>query len=118
VSDTVWVTTLVDDQALFFDTRDGLVVLLGCAHAGVVNTLEYIQRITSGRPFQAVFGGLHLLSASPERRQKTIEAFRRWDIQTMAPAHCTGMLALAQLWTEFPERCSSCAVGVSMAFHK
>ena len=109
---------LVDDQALFFDTRDGLVVLLGCAHAGVVNTLEYIQRITSGRPFQAVFGGLHLLSASPERRQKTIEAFRRWDIQTMAPAHCTGMSAIARLWTEFPDRCSSCAVGVSMAFHK
>ena len=107
---------LLDDQALFFDTQEGLVVLMGCGHAGVVNTLEYIQRLTGGRPIHAVLGGLHLLNASSERIVKTIGAFRRLEIQRLAPAHCTGLPALAQLWTAFPERCSTCAVGTRWVF--
>jgi len=107
---------LLDDQALFFDTRDGLVVLLGCAHAGVVNTLEYIQYITGGRPIHAILGGLHLRVAGPERIERTIEAFQRWHIQRIAPAHCTGVSAVARLRTAFPEKCFSCAVGTRMVF--
>jgi 7,8-dihydropterin-6-yl-methyl-4-(beta-D-ribofuranosyl)aminobenzene 5'-phosphate synthase len=109
---------LLDDQALFFDTQAGLVVLLGCAHSGVVNTLEYVQHLTGGRPIHAILGGLHLLKASPERMEKTIAAFRRLDIQRLAPAHCTGLPALAQLWTTFPDRCSPCAVSTSMLFQR
>lgn len=107
---------LLDDQALFFDTAEGLVVLLGCAHSGVVNTLEYIRHITGGRPIHAILGGLHLLAASPERMEKTITSFRRLDIQRLAPGHCTGLPALAQLWTAFPGRSLSCAVGASWVF--
>jgi 7,8-dihydropterin-6-yl-methyl-4-(beta-D-ribofuranosyl)aminobenzene 5'-phosphate synthase len=109
---------LLDDQALYFDTQDGLVILLGCSHAGVVNTLEYIQHRTGGRPIHAILGGLHLGTASPERIEKTIAAFRRWDLQQLAPGHCTGLPALAQLWTAFPGRCSSCAVGASVVFQR
>jgi 7,8-dihydropterin-6-yl-methyl-4-(beta-D-ribofuranosyl)aminobenzene 5'-phosphate synthase len=109
---------LIDDQALYFDTAKGLVVLLGCAHAGVVNTLEYIGRLTGGRPIHAILGGMHLLAASPERMEKTIAAFRRLDIQRLAPAHCTGLPALAQLWAAFPGRCLSCAVGTSLVFQR
>jgi len=107
---------LLDDQALYFDTQKGLVVLLGCGHAGVVNTLEYIRHITGGRPIHAILGGLHLLAAGPERMEKTIAVFRRLDIRRLAPAHCTGLPALAQLWAALPDRCSSCAVGVRMHF--
>jgi 7,8-dihydropterin-6-yl-methyl-4-(beta-D-ribofuranosyl)aminobenzene 5'-phosphate synthase len=107
---------LLDDQALYFDTADGLVVLLGCGHAGVVNTLEYIQQITGGRPIWALLGGLHLVAATPERMDKTIAAFRRLDIQRLAPAHCTGLPALAQLWSAFSDRWASCAVGTSLVF--
>jgi 7,8-dihydropterin-6-yl-methyl-4-(beta-D-ribofuranosyl)aminobenzene 5'-phosphate synthase len=107
---------LMDDQALFFDTPDGLVVVMGCGHAGVVNTLEYIRRITHSRPVHTVLGGMHLLTASPERIAKTVETFRRLDIKQIAPAHCTGMPAVAQLWTSFPGCCFPCAVGVSMVF--
>ena len=109
---------LLDDQALYFDTKDGLVILLGCAHSGVVNTLEYVQHLTGGRPIHAILGGLHLLKASPERMEKTIAAFRRLEIWRLAPAHCTGLPALAQLWTAFPDRCSSCAVGASSVFQR
>jgi 7,8-dihydropterin-6-yl-methyl-4-(beta-D-ribofuranosyl)aminobenzene 5'-phosphate synthase len=107
---------LMDDQALYFDTTEGLVVLLGCGHAGVVNTLEYVRHLTGGRPIHAILGGLHLLTASPERMERTIAAFRRLDIQRLAPAHCTGLPAQAQLWTAFPGRCSACAVGASWVF--
>jgi 7,8-dihydropterin-6-yl-methyl-4-(beta-D-ribofuranosyl)aminobenzene 5'-phosphate synthase len=109
---------LLDDQALFFDTADGLVVLLGCGHAGVVNTLDYVQRLTDGRPIHTILGGLHLGTASPERIGKTIAAFRRWDLRQLSPCHCTGMSAMAQLWTAFPARCSSCAVGASWVFQR
>jgi 7,8-dihydropterin-6-yl-methyl-4-(beta-D-ribofuranosyl)aminobenzene 5'-phosphate synthase len=109
---------LLDDQALYFDTQEGLVMLLGCGHAGVVNTLDYVQHLTGGRSIHAILGGLHLLKASPERLEKTIAAFRRLDIQRLAPAHCTGLPALAQLWTAFPEHCFSCAVGANLVFQR
>ena len=109
---------LLDDQALFFDTTEGLVVLLGCAHSGVLNTLEHVRHLAAGRPIHTVLGGMHLHTASPERMEKTIAAFRRLDLQRLAPAHCTGMPALAQLWTAFPARCSSCAVGASWVFQR
>jgi 7,8-dihydropterin-6-yl-methyl-4-(beta-D-ribofuranosyl)aminobenzene 5'-phosphate synthase len=107
---------LLDDQALFFDTRDGLVILLGCAHSGVVNTLNYVRRITGCRSIHTIIGGLHLLTASEDRIQKTIESFRQWNMQRIAPCHCTGMLAMTQLWSAFPGRCAHCSVGTSMMF--
>jgi 7,8-dihydropterin-6-yl-methyl-4-(beta-D-ribofuranosyl)aminobenzene 5'-phosphate synthase len=109
---------LADDQALFFDTPDGLVVLLGCGHAGVVNTLEYVRHLTGGRPIHALLGGLHLLTASSERVERTIAAFRRLALQYLAPAHCTGLPALAQLWTAFPGRCAPCAVASTVSFQR
>jgi 7,8-dihydropterin-6-yl-methyl-4-(beta-D-ribofuranosyl)aminobenzene 5'-phosphate synthase len=107
---------LVDDQALFFDTREGLVVVVGCGHAGVVNTLEYIQRIAGDRPIRAVIGGFHLLNANAERLDRTLDAFRRWNIQQISPGHCTGPAAVARLWAAFPERCAPCAVGTNLIF--
>jgi metal-dependent hydrolase (beta-lactamase superfamily II) len=61
---------------------------------------------------------MHLLTASPERMAKTIETFRRLRIQRIAPAHCTGISAVAQLWAAFPGRCSPCAVGTNMTFQE
>jgi 7,8-dihydropterin-6-yl-methyl-4-(beta-D-ribofuranosyl)aminobenzene 5'-phosphate synthase len=107
---------LVDDQALFFDTRAGLVVVLGCGHAGVVNTLEHVRQITSNRPICAVIGGLHLLNASPDRMNKTLEAFGQWNIQQIVPGHCTGVAAIVRLWTAFPGRCTPCATGTKLLF--
>lgn len=107
---------LLDDQALYFDTRDGLVVVLGCGHAGVVNTLDYIGQLTGNRPVCALLGGLHLLAATPERMDFTLEAFRRRDLRKIAAGHCTGLPAIVRLWTEFPERCVACSVGLTLEF--
>lgn len=107
---------LADDQSLFFSSRQGTVVLLGCAHSGVINTLAYIQQLTGGQPLYAVFGGMHLVHASPERRAQTIDAFRRLDIARLGPAHCTSLSATVELWNALPGHCFPCNVGTVLDF--
>lgn len=109
---------LIDDQAMFFEADAGTVVLLGCAHAGVINTLVYIRQLTDDRPVHAVIGGMHLVNASPGRMDRTTESLERFGIDLLAPCHCTGMAALVRLRTAFPDSCKSCIVGTTMEFEK
>ena len=102
---------LMDDQAAFVETPAGTVVILGCAHAGVINTLQYIQSLTNSWPIHTVIGGMHLLHASPERMDKTVAELRRLDVKRILPCHCTGLPAIARLWNEFAGRCAACPVG-------
>lgn len=107
---------LADDQAVFFHTPAGVVVVLGCAHAGVVNTLEHIERLTDGARVHAILGGMHLLNASVERLAATVAAFRRREVARLLPAHCTGLGAVARLWESFPGRCAAAGVGSRFTF--
>ncbi|QDU58927.1 MBL fold metallo-hydrolase [Aeoliella mucimassa] len=115
-SDCTRIDTIPDDQALFFDTAEGTVVLLGCAHAGVINTLEYIQQLTDGKPLHAVIGGMHLLNASSDRMERTIRSLTSLGVQMIAPAHCSGGRSAARLWAEFPDRWVPCPVGTRFEF--
>ncbi|MBN1395330.1 MAG: MBL fold metallo-hydrolase [Pirellulales bacterium] len=101
---------LIDDQSLFFESREGVVILLGCAHSGVVNTMRYVRELTGGRPIHAVLGGMHLVQASPERLAETIEEFKRLEVPLIAPCHCTGDAAVAAFRAAFPDRCAACHV--------
>ena len=107
---------LVDDQALFIGSRTGTVVVLGCAHAGVINTLRYVRELTDGKPIRAVLGGMHLLKASRERMDRTIEALRELDVDCLAPGHCTGPAATAELWSALPGKCRACGAGTRLEF--
>ncbi|OQB90008.1 MAG: putative hydrolase [Verrucomicrobia bacterium ADurb.Bin118] len=107
---------LLDDQAVFLPTAAGVVVVLGCAHAGVVNTLRHIEQLTGTRRIRAVLGGMHLLNASPERLEATVEAFRQREIPLLVPAHCTGIRAVARLWETFPAACATGGVGSRFTF--
>lgn len=90
---------LEDDQALWIRTHHGLVVLLGCAHAGVINTLEWAVQVTGETRIAAVLGGLHLVQASPERLAFTAEALARLGVGRILPCHCTGEEGMAFLET-------------------
>lgn len=105
-----------DDQSIFFEADEGTVVLLGCAHSGVINTLQYVSELTGERPIHAVIGGMHLVDASQERVARTLEELRRWDLKVLAPAHCTGMPATVAMWNAFPEIIAPCHVGSKFAF--
>lgn len=107
---------LVDDQAVYFDTSQGLVILLGCAHAGVVNTLEYVRRLAPGRPVRALMGGMHLLSAGEQRLRATAAALREAGVRRIGLAHCTGLSAMARLQAELPGKCFHSVVGTRERF--
>jgi 7,8-dihydropterin-6-yl-methyl-4-(beta-D-ribofuranosyl)aminobenzene 5'-phosphate synthase len=107
---------LTDDQAVFFEALEGTVVILGCAHAGVINTLRHIRQLTGERPIHAVLGGMHLVQASKDRIERTIDELRRLDVGRIGPAHCTGEKATAALRRAFPERFLPCHAGSRFEF--
>jgi 7,8-dihydropterin-6-yl-methyl-4-(beta-D-ribofuranosyl)aminobenzene 5'-phosphate synthase len=107
---------LVDDQAMYFPSRKGIVVLLGCAHAGVVNTLDHIAHLTGGDPIHAVLGGMHLHAANDRRLAATTDALRRHRIDLLAPAHCTGADPTALLRGCFPQAFAECHAGSRFVF--
>ena len=109
---------LLDDQALYLETRAGLVVVLGCAHAGAVNTLDYVVQLTGGEPIVAVLGGMHLVRANKERLDATVAAFQRHGVQRIGAAHCTGLPATVYLWSQLPGRCFECSVGSTFTVGK
>ncbi|MBL7166811.1 MAG: MBL fold metallo-hydrolase [Dehalococcoidales bacterium] len=94
---------LADDLALIIDTDFGLVVILGCAHRGIVNTLRHAQTITGKELIYAVIGGTHLVGASEERIEKTIADLRGMGIQRLGVSHCTGFHASARLSQAFED---------------
>lgn len=94
---------LRDDRAVFIKSERGLIVILGCAHRGVVNTLRYGQKLTGVEPIYTVIGGTHLIGASPERMNSTVADLKKLDIQRLGVSHCTGLPASAMLAREFGE---------------
>ncbi len=102
---------ILDDQSVFFTGKEGTVVVLGCAHAGVVNTLEHIRTLTHGASLHTVVGGMHLLNADERRLAETFAALRRLDVRRFGPNHCTGLYPTTLFWREFPGRCFPCSAG-------
>ncbi len=105
-----------DDLALWVRTGEGLVVCLGCGHAGLINTLEQAQRQNEGMPIRAVIGGFHLQNADHRRLEQTIEALRRIAPELIIPCHCTGEDAVFALRAAFGKRCRPGAAGMTCVF--
>jgi len=95
---------LLDDLALVIKTEPGLVIILGCAHHGIINTLHYAQKLTGIKPIHAVLGGAHLLYASEERIRLTVKALKELDVKKLGLCHCTSLPATCVLAREFGER--------------
>ncbi|MEA1996542.1 MAG: MBL fold metallo-hydrolase, partial [Gemmatimonadota bacterium] len=108
---------LYDDQALFFRTSQGTVVLLGCAHAGAINTLNYIRGLTGDKTIYAAAGGMHLVTAGEERLARTVEGIEELGIERLYPIHCTGFEATIRLCSSLPGKCYPCPVGTSIEFN-
>lgn len=103
-----------DDQSLVLETDRGLVVLLGCCHAGLINTLEHVAYVTGRRDVYAVVGGTHLGFCAQEQLEKTIAALKRYGISKLAASHCTGFAASARLSREMPREFQTAMVGFSL----
>ena len=93
---------ILDDLSLFYVSNQGLVILLGCAHAGLVNIVEHARQVTGVSQVRAIIGGTHLGPASAEQQEKTIEYLHSLNFSCFAPNHCTGLPLLTRLAREFP----------------
>lgn len=102
-----------DDQAIFVNLAGrGLVVITGCCHAGLFNTLAKAQEIFPGAPLYGLIGGLHWNFLSESELDEVIGALAKYEPQWVLATHCTGALATHMLRDRFGERCPFNTVGL------
>jgi 7,8-dihydropterin-6-yl-methyl-4-(beta-D-ribofuranosyl)aminobenzene 5'-phosphate synthase len=94
----------LDDQSLILNTERGLLVILGCAHSGVINILNHVINKTGKDRFYAIVGGTHLDFLAPEQLEESIKALRKIQIEKIGASHCTGMSGAFRLHQEFGDR--------------
>lgn len=107
VEDKLYVKDRVlDDQALVANVEDkGLVVITGCAHSGIINTVLYAKELMKSDKVHMVLGGFHLIGADEDRLRNSIESLLKINPEVIRPGHCTGSKALNRLMNSFAERC-------------
>ncbi len=92
---------LADDLAIVVRTTEGFILITGCAHRGIVNTVRQVQKLTRGKYIHTIIGGTHLMVASPERIEKTANELKELGLQRLGVSHCTGFNASVVLAKEF-----------------
>jgi 7,8-dihydropterin-6-yl-methyl-4-(beta-D-ribofuranosyl)aminobenzene 5'-phosphate synthase len=102
--------TSIKEEALLLDTPDGLVIVVGCSHPGIVPMLQQIKAST-GRPIHAVLGGFHLLQTPADEIKRIVAAFQELGIGRVGPTHCTGPDAIRLFKDAFGGRYIAGGVG-------
>jgi 7,8-dihydropterin-6-yl-methyl-4-(beta-D-ribofuranosyl)aminobenzene 5'-phosphate synthase len=107
---------ILDDQALVLNLGErGLVVLSGCGHAGIVNTVRYARRLTGQPAIAAIIGGFHLSGPMFEAIiDPTVDALAELSPSLLVPAHCTGWKAVHRIATRFPDAFVMSTVGTTI----
>jgi 7,8-dihydropterin-6-yl-methyl-4-(beta-D-ribofuranosyl)aminobenzene 5'-phosphate synthase len=108
---------ILDDQALVLAVADrGLVILSGCGHAGIVNTVRYARKLTGIDAVAAVIGGFHLSGPMFEPIiEPTVTALAELSPSLLMPAHCTGWKAVHRIAERFPDAFVMSTVGTTIA---
>jgi 7,8-dihydropterin-6-yl-methyl-4-(beta-D-ribofuranosyl)aminobenzene 5'-phosphate synthase len=92
-----------DDLAVVVKTGEGLALITGCAHRGIINTVRHVQKITDGEYIHTILGGTHLHLVPQERIDKPIAELKELGLQRLGVSHCTGFHSAAALAREFGE---------------
>ena len=103
--------TIPESQSLVIDTEQGLVVISGCGHAGIINTLEYAREKIRAAPIHAALGGFHLLAADDKHLAWTSAKLRAVGIEHFLGAHCTGLEAVYRIREQAGLSRRTCVVG-------
>ena len=93
------------------NTSKGLVVLSGCGHAGIINTIEYSRKTIADKPAYAILGGFHLMEANDEHLNWTADKLNEYGVKHFLGAHCTGIEAVYQIRERAGLLRKSCVVG-------
>ena len=108
---------MVDDQSLVIDVENkGLVVVAGCAHAGIINTIKHAQKITGTSRVYGVLGGFHLWNAENKKLEATVNELEKLDLKFVAPCHCTGKKAIKKISEAFRDRYQPLRMGDIIEF--
>ena len=102
---------ILDDCSLAIDTNKGLVIILGCAHSGIINIINHFTKKTGTNEIYAVLGGTHLGFATDEQINKTIEIIDKYNIKKLGASHCTGLEVAAKLYNKLKDRFFFASVG-------
>ena len=106
-----------EDQAILIHVQDkGLVVVSGCAHSGIVNTVKYAMEISGVDRVWAVLGGFHLARTPDDELDLTVEQIKAFKPTLIAPSHCTGFNAICRFAREMPEEFVYGVVGTTYVF--
>jgi len=106
-----------DDQAIVINVKDkGLVIVAGCAHSGIINTINHAKKISGVDRVYAIIGGFHLISSTAEEIQKTIDEVKKLKPEIIVPSHCTGFPAIKEFAVQMPEQFVLGVVGTSYVF--
>lgn len=106
----------MDDLSLLLLTNSGPVVLLGCAHAGIVEILNDISKRSGHHEFHAVIGGTHLANAPEEYIDEAIATLKKFNIKKVGLSHCTGFKVACRFATEFKNEFFNASVGEVIEF--
>ena len=108
---------LDDDQAIVINVRDkGLVVLSGCAHSGIVNTVQHAREISGVDQVHAILGGFHLAPAKDDEIERTIDEIEKLGPEMVVPTHCTGFKAIVRFSKRMPDQFVQGVVGTRYLF--
>jgi 7,8-dihydropterin-6-yl-methyl-4-(beta-D-ribofuranosyl)aminobenzene 5'-phosphate synthase len=102
---------IIDDQSVVIKTEEGLFIILGCSHAGIINILNYAVEKTGEKRIHTVIGGTHLWNVSDEQKERSILELKEAGIQRLGVSHCTGFEISMRLAQEFGPRFFFCNVG-------
>ncbi|APG28790.1 MBL fold metallo-hydrolase [Syntrophotalea acetylenivorans] len=102
---------VADDLSMVVASPKGLILVLGCAHAGLVNILQYVSEKFDGKRIYAVVGGTHLGFAGAEHFEETLKVLDHFQIEKIGVSHCTGLPKAAQLASRLGERFFFASVG-------
>ena len=105
---------LRDDQSVVVEGERGISVVLGCCHAGLINTLRHVTEQTGASHFHVVMGGTHLGLSDRAQLEATVTALRAFDIERLGVSHCTGQAGAMALAQAFGERFFFCSVGTAV----
>jgi 7,8-dihydropterin-6-yl-methyl-4-(beta-D-ribofuranosyl)aminobenzene 5'-phosphate synthase len=103
--------TIPEDQSLVLNTPEGLVVITGCGHAGIINILTFARQKFLDEPVEAVIGGLHLFPATDEHLDWTADKMKEFKVANLMGAHCTGIEAVYRIRERLGLRRASAVVG-------
>lgn len=102
---------IADDFSLYIDTPKGLIILLGCAHAGVLNIIDHACKMTGQNKIHMLLGGTHLKFSNPLQLEATLAKLEELAIDRIGVSHCTGLRPAQRLAERFGERFFSATVG-------